>query len=193
MCENNIFEVKKVDRHIYVIDNVMTDRECEDIIEHINSNIGQDTDNNNIVRVFVTKLQSDCENDLILHTKIKIICNKIFRSIMHVNPLIEINGDTSYNLNKIYSFTSLHADEEHATVDNFIDNKIRTLSLIINLNDDYTGGIFHFPKHNIKYKLNKGGAILFPPFWTHPHEITDISSTCYTITTWGTEKLIRHI
>lgn len=190
MQEHDNFEIKKLDKHIYIVKNAISCTDCENIIEYINSNECEDTDNN-IVRAFVRRLQSNNKDDVYINKKISNICKKIFHFIMHVNPLIEINGDISYHLRKIYDNTSLHTDEVPATVDNFIDNKIRTISLIINLNDNYSGGIFHFPKQNISYKMNKGEAILFPPFWTHPHEISSVSSYRYTITTWGTEKIIK--
>lgn len=190
MNKEDIFEVKKIDRHIYIIENAVSDNDCENFIEYINNNKCIDTDNN-IVRAFVRRLEDNNEDDACIHRKINNICEKIFRSIMHMNPLIEINGDISYHLRKIYDNTELHTDEVPATVNNFIDNKIRTIALVINLNDDYTGGVFHFPKQNIKHKMSKGSAILFPPYWTHPHEISTVSSYRYTITTWGTEKIIK--
>lgn len=189
MDENNTFEVKEIYRHIYVIENIMSDSECEFFIDYINSNDNKDTDDN-IVRAFVRNLQNNNESDIIVNKKIHSLCNKLFRSIIKINPFVEINGDIFYHLRKIYGPTSLHTDEVPSTVNNFIDNKIRTIALIINLNDDYQGGEFHFPKQNVTHKMKRGSAILFPPFWTHPHEISDVSSYRYTITTWGTEKII---
>ena len=193
MAQNDLFKVNNIYRHIYVIENVITDSECEYFIKYIDNN----TDNINnksddgIVTALIKSLYDNNENDIIINNKIYKICNKIFRSIMNINPFIEINGDIHYHLRKIYGPTNLHTDEIRATMNNYFDNKIRTLSVIINLNDNYEGGVFHFPKQKIKHKLKKGSAILFPPFWTHPHEVSNPSTYRYTITTWGTEKIIK--
>ena len=60
------------------------------------------------------------------------------------------------------------------------------MSVIIALNDDYEGGIFHFPHQNFTKKLGKGELIAFPPYWTHLHGVeTPLNNTIrYTINTW---------
>ena len=65
-------------------------------------------------------------------------------------------------------------------------HKIRKLSVIICLNDDYDGSEFYFPAQDYKIKLKKGEAIAFPPYWTHPHEVSapENGTFRYTINTW---------
>ena len=44
---------------------------------------------------------------------------------------------------------------------------------------------------DIKVKLKKGSVIIFPPFWTHPHETEDLLNNTYryTINTWSCQKI----
>jgi hypothetical protein len=69
---------------------------------------------------------------------------------------------------------------------------VRCLSIIVVLNDDYDGGIFNFPNQGLKFKVKKGEAVLFPPYWTHPHYVTSVGEgqARYTINTWILEKFI---
>ena len=73
-------------------------------------------------------------------------------------------------------------------------DKVRTLSTILILNDDYEGCFFEFPSQNISLSLKKGQLISFPPYWTtHPHKVTEplnfLDSYRYTINTWLYDKL----
>ena len=60
------------------------------------------------------------------------------------------------------------------------------MSIIIALNDDYEGGIFHFPYQDFNVKLKKGQLIAFPPYWTHLHGVESPANGTfrYTINTW---------
>lgn len=61
----------------------------------------------------------------------------------------------------------------------------RELTCSFMLNDDYEGGEFAFFGREIKYKLDKGDAILFPANFMFPHEIMPVTSgTRYAIITW---------
>lgn len=66
----------------------------------------------------------------------------------------------------------------------------RTLSLIINLNDDYVGGELCFMDRKNKnaeniFELKKGDAIIFPSNFLYPHGIMPImKGTRYSIIMW---------
>jgi hypothetical protein len=92
---------------------------------------------------------------------------------------------------KIHGKTNLHRD------DGILNKKrlkymfngvtyVRVASVIITLNDDYSGGIFNFPDFDINFKLKKGSLIIFPPYWTHSHCVTSLQNNSfrYTINTW---------
>jgi len=69
-------------------------------------------------------------------------------------------------------------------------NTQRTLSCIINLNDDYEGGDFIFYKQNLKdemkrVKCKKGTVLFFPSSFLYPHKIEPITKgTRYSIVSW---------
>lgn len=94
-----------------------------------------------------------------------------------------ITGDSGFELLKyeVGGFYTQH-------VDSFSDSKVtrgRLFSCSIILNDDYEGGEFAFFDRELKYKLKKGSAIVFPSNYLFPHEIMPVTSgTRYSIITW---------
>jgi predicted 2-oxoglutarate/Fe(II)-dependent dioxygenase YbiX len=53
------------------------------------------------------------------------------------------------------------------------------------LNDNYEGGEFSFFDGQIKIKLPKGAALLFPSNFMYPHQILPVTNgTRYSIITW---------
>jgi hypothetical protein len=102
---------------------------------------------------------------------------------------IHCSGDSGYCLRKIYGPTRLHVDGINVEK---IDNryipirKVRKMSVIIALNEDYDEGTFHFPYQDYSIKLKKGDLIAFPPYWTHLHGVDSPANGTvrYTINTW---------
>jgi hypothetical protein len=133
-----------------------------------------------------------------LNDKMNIINN----IMIQINPNICFDYNCDYDFRKIYGKTLTHIDgiAYKITKDvNFVNKSheiedyemIRNASLIFTLNDDYEGGIFEFPYYNISLKLKKGSVIIFPPYWTHLHQVSNVENNTYryTITTWALEKL----
>lgn len=92
---------------------------------------------------------------------------------------LTINSDTGYELLRYETgqFYTQHTDS-FPTIP-------RILSCSIVLNDDYEGGEFAFFDQEVKYKVPKGSAILFPSNFMYPHEIMPVTSgTRYSIVTW---------
>lgn len=46
----------------------------------------------------------------------------------------------------------------------------RDISIIGSLNDDFEGGELFFDRQSVKVPPKKGGAIVFPAYYTHPHQ-----------------------
>lgn len=123
---------------------------------------------------------------------------KLLSDIMkYINWHIKFDH-SGFLLRKIYGETRLHVDgcDIHRSNITFIDEvipnyeMIRNSSIIFGLNDDYDDGIFSFPYHNINIKLKKGSVIIFPPYWTHPHNVSNLNDTFrYTISTWSFQNL----
>ena len=68
-------------------------------------------------------------------------------------------------------------------------NTSRTLSIIMNLNDEYEGGdlVFRDQKENEikRYTLGKGSIVFFPSNFLYPHSIESITKgTRYSIVSW---------
>jgi predicted 2-oxoglutarate/Fe(II)-dependent dioxygenase YbiX len=61
----------------------------------------------------------------------------------------------------------------------------RTISALLYLNNDYTGGHLEFPNFGIKIKPEPGMLILFPSNFAYRHQSTPvISGTKYCLVTW---------
>lgn len=145
----------------------------------------------------------------ITHNDIKIYKNlisdkiNIIKSIMvDINKKLIFDQNTGYILRKIYGPTRLHTDGISQVYDSsnitFIKNNrigtlkmIRNNTMIFSLNDNYEGGELKFPYFDISIKLTKGSVVIFPPYWTHEHEVTELENGTYryTITTWNCEKI----
>jgi hypothetical protein len=136
-----------------------------------------------------------------IDTKIKIdnmIYDKMyeFKTYLQKELNIKIDGDSGYCLRKVYGATKKHIDgilsspKTQIKIINesrFVSiSSIRCMSCIIILNDDFEGCVFRFPKQNIEVYPKKGMLIAFPPYWTHPHSVSEPSPGThrYTINTW---------
>lgn len=61
----------------------------------------------------------------------------------------------------------------------------RAVSCSFGLNDDYEGGEFAFFNREIKIKVPKGAAVMFPSNFMYPHEILPVTKGIrYSIVTW---------
>lgn len=94
-------------------------------------------------------------------------------------PLAHIEEDSGYELLR-YETAQFYT--EHT--DSFKDRP-RAVSCSFALNDDYEGGEFAFFGEQIKIKLPKGAALLFPSNFMYPHQILPVTAgTRYAIITW---------
>lgn len=119
---------------------------------------------------------------------------KVFGNI--INQTYQKHGivsksDTGYCLRKIYGETRRHSDGvqgygHKSNLKSISTDSLRNMSVIIALNDDYEDGVFNFPYQSKKLRLKKYQAVAFPPYWTHPHEVSAPKEGTYryTINTW---------
>lgn len=180
--------------HIYILDNVVSNTVCDELITFINTSakMEETVDNGSNVLgscCFPNGMGSENGADKITE-KVYEVVSKITHKLMDIFP-ISVSAFTPFQLRKIHGATKIHIDglfrRELMDERGFLTpNDMRELTLIIGLNDDYEGGELHFPEQKITTKLKKGQAIAFPPYWTHPHYTNDLSNntTRYTITTW---------
>lgn len=132
---------------------------------------------------------------------IDIIMEKIGNIMKDINKYILFNCFSGFLLRKIYGKTRLHIDnigQVYQSNLNFIkENKkddykmVRNSSIIFGLNDDYDGGLYNFPYYDITFKLKKGSVVIFPPYWTHEHQVYEVENNTYryTLSTWSCMKI----
>lgn len=62
---------------------------------------------------------------------------------------------------------------------------IRDISIVGYLNDDFEGGATWFDRQNLEIKPKAGCAVVFPAYYTHPHQSLPITrGEKYAFTTW---------
>ena len=115
------------------------------------------------------------------------IDNTIFKYVTeacgaYVNefPNFDISQDTGYQIlryrpgGKYDYHTDQHVDYN------------REVTIIVNLNDEYTGGNLCHLKDSCITKMGKGDIIIFPSNFTYPHRITPVTSGIrYSVVTWA--------
>jgi hypothetical protein len=167
------------------------ENEVNDIIEKIKSKQS----------IYTNKMNGITKSEIkYVNEKITEAMNVMQQIMSSVNKKIQFDN-TGYTLRKIYGPTRCHCDGVSETYEknvNFIKNNhvgdykmIRNTSIIFALNDDHEGGIVNFPYHNVSMKLKKGSVLIFPPYWTHPHEVSELKNNTfrYTINTWSVQKI----
>ncbi|WP_009632485.1 prolyl hydroxylase family protein [Synechocystis sp. PCC 7509] len=61
----------------------------------------------------------------------------------------------------------------------------RDVSIVGYLNDDFVGGETFFDRQNLKFIPQKGSVIVFPSYYTHPHQSLPVTQGCkYAFTSW---------
>jgi len=183
----------KLEDYIYVLKKALSYKICDDILyEFKNSNEWEDAvvgknfelnkneRNCQIINISAQHIIQKNENTR------KILDGAIFYatsiSIKEYNkkfPRCVVQEDSGYKLLK-YSEGCFY--KQH--VDSFKQNP-RALSCSFILNNDFEGGEFAFFDRELKYKLEKGDAIMFPSNFMYPHEVMPVTKgTRYSIVTW---------
>jgi hypothetical protein len=186
---------------IFTISDVVGPAQCDYLVHYINKHselwqerdLGYKSGNNAQCKFLLVKdmISSNVPDSYTIDEFIFKVVGVLLKKIKSLYLDFKGVQDDGYTLRKFFGGTKLHADGIHSKCGGFT-NAVRCLSLIIVLNDDYDGGIFNFPNQGIKFKVKKGEAVMFPPYWTHPHSVTSVGEgqARYTINTWVLEKFI---
>jgi hypothetical protein len=177
---------KKTDT-IFMFDDIIHSEDCDHVIKTMESyfmkkdyQIEKWEESKNVNCMYVGQIKE--LDDMIFN-----IINKVVQKL-HIHYDIQCNGDSGYCYRKIYGPTRIHKDGIFVEKDKqYVPmKKIRNMSIIICLNEDYEGGEFYFPNQDRTIKLKKGNIIAFPPYWTHPHMTYPLLNNTYryTINTW---------
>jgi predicted 2-oxoglutarate/Fe(II)-dependent dioxygenase YbiX len=184
--------LKNINDYIVIIKNVLTRPLCDAILEEFkNSNEWQDTV---VGKGTVEKNTRNCETIVISYPQViqknkkvrlkldKYIFLSTSKCIQEYNntfPECVIEEDSGYELLKYPKgcFYIQHTDSFKA--------RPRAVSCSFILNDDFEGGEFAFFNRELKYKLEKGDAIMFPSNFMYPHEVMPVTKGIrYSIITW---------
>jgi predicted 2-oxoglutarate/Fe(II)-dependent dioxygenase YbiX len=183
----------KLEDYIHIVKGALNYKLCDDILyEYKNSNeweeavVGKNFE--------INKNKRNCQTIAISYPHViqknnevrRKLDNAIFdgaaKCIQEYNqqfPLCHIEEDTGYILLK-YSegcFYKQHTDS--------FKQDPRFVSCSFMLNDNFEGGEFAFFNRELKYKLEKGDAIMFPSNFMYPHEVMPVTKeTRYSIVTW---------
>jgi predicted 2-oxoglutarate/Fe(II)-dependent dioxygenase YbiX len=182
----------KLEDYIYVVKNALSLNLCDEILnEFKNSNEWQDTivgsgtinkDIRNCEIIVISYPSIIQKNSEIRHKIDNAIFDGAAKCIQEYNtkfPHCRIEEDSGYELLKYPEgcFYIEHTDSFKAAP--------RAISCSFMVNDDFEGGEFAFFNRELKYKLEKGDALLFPSNFMYPHEVMLVTKgTRYSIITW---------
>ena len=188
--------MEKFEPHnIVIIENLLDKLDCIKLIDFIDSLEGQSLsiNNGNNVECFIWNLD-ELLNDINYKSTVEDWITFLFQkfdyamsSIQKEYNFLKYDTDSGFHLRKIFGRTNCHVDSISTPQKGYG----RCLSVIVALNDDFDGGEFFFKNHNVSKKLKQGSLIAFPPYWTHPHEVSSVGKGQfrYTVSTWMLEKI----
>ena len=186
-------EYNNLENYIYVVKNALSLNLCDEIVNEFKDS-GEWSDALVGRKNLLEKNKRNCQNIAISYPHIiqknnevrSKLDNAVFdgasKCIQEYNqkfPLCRIEEDSGYELLK-YSegcFYTQHTDS--------FKKNLRSMSCSFILNDDFEGGEFAFFNRELKYKLEKGDALMFPSNFMYPHEVMPVTKgTRYSIVTW---------
>jgi len=171
---------------IVQIDNIVEDIFCKEIIDYYKNidlkSLGVVDPSDHTSRNVLGK-HLDYKEDKVIFDKINKKIEQTYNFYKIKFPKILLNKISEIDLLKyeVGGYNKYH-------VDVYTDIP-RSLSVIINLNNDYKGGDLVFVdqknKETKRCKLNKGSIIFFPSNFMYPHGIEKITEgTRYSIVAW---------
>jgi prolyl 4-hydroxylase len=120
--------------------------------------------------IYWLKRDIDREVDQVLFGLMKEIIDRLGE--LYVGLVIQSDEGYRYNRYREGGGYKLHVDRSHMNR----TYQARTLSVVINLNQDFEGGELHFPRQDLKLKLGMGDLCIFPSTYTHPHEVLPVTA-----------------
>lgn len=184
--------MKNINDYIVVIKNALTHPLCDAVLKEFkNSDEWQDTvigsgqvkkDIRNCESIVISYphiIEKNKKVRLKLDKYLFISVSKCIETYNNKFPSCQIEEDSGYELLKYPEgcFYTQHTDSFKA--------RPRAVSCSFILNDEFEGGEFAFFDRELKYKLSKGDAIMFPSNFMYPHEVMPVTKgTRYSIITW---------
>lgn len=194
----NLNNRKSITEDIIIYENFLTEDECEKIIKVLN----RQAENGKLswtpisfYESYSSTLPKDNDEEIIEFELDQNIFSKIKEGI--IEAIASING---LNVKQIFqigyhsqkwepgAYATLHSDntDEHGNTGPFARSKYAGF---LYLNDDFEGGLLHFPAHNITISPKKGLLAVFDGGFKNMHEVTLITSGVrYTIGSFWDDK-----
>jgi predicted 2-oxoglutarate/Fe(II)-dependent dioxygenase YbiX len=183
--------MKNINDYIVVFENIVPLDLCDSLLqEYANSSEWVDTSTKGGVRkdirsattILMSTDQVIAINENVRRSLDKEVYTSAGLAIQKYNEKFNqahIEEDSGYELLRYETgqFYTQHTDSFKAAP--------RAVSCSFGLNDDYEGGEFAFFKREIKIKVPKGAAVMFPSNFMYPHEILPVTKGIrYSIVTW---------
>ena len=183
---------EKLEDYICVIKHALSDDLCNKILEEYKNTyewkatlVGSGdikTDIRNCQKISISDQNTIKKNIEVRSNLDQLIFNQASLCITDYNKQFsccKIKQDSGYELLR-YSENCFY--KQH--VDSFKEHP-RSVSCSFALNDNFEGGEFAFFDRELKYKLEKGDALMFPSNFMYPHEVMPVTKgTRYSIVTW---------
>jgi prolyl 4-hydroxylase len=121
----------------------------------------------------------------LLFSKLAIVQNLLFQTYGVKFPYAEPCSILRYQEGQFYKrhVDNILLSSRFQEVDEGIPT--RDISIVGYLNDDFEGGETYFDRQNIKVKPEAGAILVFPAYFTHPHEsLPVIKGEKYAFTSW---------
>ena len=175
---------------IVELNNIIEKQFCEEIINYINTkqlkNLAIDEDGNDLLNKNIRNVLGhhlDPKEEKNIFDKIN---KKIEKYYFHYKAKFPKTCNNKINQIDLLKYEVGGKYEYH--VDTFTD-VARSISIIINLNNDYTGGNLIFADQKNfevkRCKLDTGSIVFFPSNFMYPHAIEPITEgTRYSIVAW---------
>jgi predicted 2-oxoglutarate/Fe(II)-dependent dioxygenase YbiX len=182
---------KLLEDYIYIVKDALSNEVCDKILnefkssdEWLDTEIASGINKNvrNCQTIVISYPHIIQKNQDTRHALDALVFEGAAKCIKEYNtkfPHCRIEEDSGYELLKYPEgcFYIEHVDSFKASP--------RAVSCSFILNDDFEGGEFAFFNKELKYKLEKGDALLFPSNFMYPHEVMPVTkNTRYSIITW---------
>jgi predicted 2-oxoglutarate/Fe(II)-dependent dioxygenase YbiX len=182
----------KIENYIFIVKNALSNDLCNSIIEEyefthdwkmgVNASGQIKEDYRNCQTINISHFVTIQKNKDVRQKLDNDVFQGASKCIIEYNakfPHCQVQQDNGYELLRYLEngFCKQHIDS--------CKKYPRAVSCSFALNNDFEGGEFVFFDRELKYKLEKGDALMFPSNFMYPHEVMPVTKgTRYSIVTW---------
>jgi len=189
------YSVKNLGSDILLLENLLEPETCDHLIEVAEfcqfeaatiliGAVDTEIRNNGILPLDRRNLIQKSANDLVM-TRIQVIQEALFKVYGVQFPHAEPCSILRYSPSQQYKrhIDNILLSSRFKEVEQGIPT--RDVSIVGYLNDNFEGGETFFDRQGVKIKPQKGSAIVFPSYYTHPHQSLPVTrGRKYSWTSW---------